>query len=538
MPNSTPFVIADEGECNTMEFQSQSEAMQSLLTHLAFKHDDYDTIKDAFEESTLFKGVTKWSDPNNGKWLRLEESEMKKAFKNAGKSMDAEPTSDDVAAVPVSTPVSVATPLVVAPVMHEQEEGFDVDPVSGEKIPCFDTRTMKGIYKKVVDLMTAGTTMPPQFTYGIIKTVVGALLAGKVKFASLDDAQPTFYFIAIGRTGSSKGWSWRRLKDNLLNARGLQEPILRKLKFVNSADSAAGIRDFFFDEPLDASMLIFIDEIKSLGNKANSKKQPEILDLIGELSNSRSLSRVKARRNQKESGAKSRDDADLACIICAPSADSIATAFAGRMDEGFNDRLFPEYAIPQKAGAQPKIDVGARDALHGELSELVKHYRGLTIGITDEATAALEAFWTTQTDAVQRKVRFKTELELDAYMNAIGRHVDAVELEDMQDAITNFVRRLVIREVNLTKEHKTDVGRYLSIFKRLAAKVQAKLDAGCDPWFCGLSERDFINDSNAYRNDEDDIALRALQSFKSHLEPITRTFNGRQRVRYIPSQRD
>jgi hypothetical protein len=165
----------------------------------------------------------------------------------------------------------------------------------------------------------------------------------------------------------------------------------------------------------------------------------------------------------------------------------------------------------------------------------VQYYKGRTVGITDEATAAIEAFWGTQTDAVQRKVRYKTDLELDAYMNAIGRHVDAVELEDVQDAITNFVRRLAIREAYLTKEHKSDVGRYLAIFKRLAAKMEVKMLPGVDPWFVAMSERDFMTASNAHRDDEEDIALKALGSFaRVYLESITRDVNGRKRTRFYP----
>jgi hypothetical protein len=535
-PGAMPFVIADDEECNTMEFPSQSEARFSLLTYLALKHgDDPDAIRDELEESTLFQGITKWNDSEHGSWERLQKTEIPRAIAGAAKFKGPRASSPDHVGIAAST---VQT-LVVNPTPAQVHvEGFDVDPVSGEKISCFDRSTVKGIYKDVVDLVTAGTTMPPQFPYGVIKTVVGALLAGKVKFAAMDDAFTTRYFLAIGRTGSGKGWSWRRMEPILSPAGYMDTSLLKRLKVVNSADSAAGIRDLFFDEPQDQAMLIFIDEVRSLGNKASGKKQPEILDLMGELANSRSVSRVKARKNKKESGAATMHGADLACIMCAPSADSIATAFTGRMDEGFNDRLIPEFAIPPRAGGKPALDMESCFLLHEKIRDLIQYYKGRTVGITEEATAAIEACWESQPEKVMRKVRFKAELELDAHLNAIGRHADNVELEDVLDAITNFTRRLEIRDAFLVKENKSDVGRYISIFKRLADKMLPEMTEGRDPWEYAMSKRDFLTDSHAYRDDELDIAERAWSSFASNfLQIITKEVQGQVRAKYYPAPR-
>jgi ABC-type dipeptide/oligopeptide/nickel transport system ATPase component len=56
--------------------------------------------------------------------------------------------------------------------------------------------------------------MAPQFAFVIAKTVVGARMAGKVKFENLD-VEPRFYTALIGETGSGKGEAWRRMEQIL-----------------------------------------------------------------------------------------------------------------------------------------------------------------------------------------------------------------------------------------------------------------------------------------------------------------------------------
>ena len=73
-----------------------------------------------------------------------------------------------------------------------------------DPVPPFDPSVVNGIYKKFVEIATRGTTMAPQFVYAIAKTVVGARMAGKVKFENLD-VEPRFYTALIGETGSGKG---------------------------------------------------------------------------------------------------------------------------------------------------------------------------------------------------------------------------------------------------------------------------------------------------------------------------------------------
>ena len=83
-----------------------------------------------------------------------------------------------------------------------------------EVIPEFDPSVINGIYSKFVELVTRGTTLAPQFPYVLAKTVVGARMAGKVKFEHLD-VEARYYTALIGETGSGKGEAWRRIEKIL-----------------------------------------------------------------------------------------------------------------------------------------------------------------------------------------------------------------------------------------------------------------------------------------------------------------------------------
>jgi hypothetical protein len=128
-----------------------------------------------------------------------------------------------------------------APSSLSNSETGEIDP-----IPPFDPSVINGIYKRFVDVATHGTTLAPQFIYSIAKNIVGAKMAGKVRFEDLD-VEPRFYTALIGETGSGKGEAWRRVFQ-ILNVEG-QIGNVAGIKIVNSADSGAGIRDTFFEPP-------------------------------------------------------------------------------------------------------------------------------------------------------------------------------------------------------------------------------------------------------------------------------------------------
>jgi hypothetical protein len=175
-----PFVIEDT-HGNKVTAPSQSEADMSLATLLAMKHHDAELIDDDFRESSLYRV----------KWERLGEKTILKALETA-KRLESK-TGQFIGAAANDGTGSIPAEFTV------REEDF---------VPEFDESVITGIYRDIVTLSVAGTTVPPQFAFLNAKIYFGARLAGKATFEGLD-CDSSYYGTTIGVTGTSKGESWR-----------------------------------------------------------------------------------------------------------------------------------------------------------------------------------------------------------------------------------------------------------------------------------------------------------------------------------------
>jgi len=421
----------------------------------------------------------------------------------------------------------VATETDATPQSTPQSIVEEVDEMSEAAIPPFDPSVMNGIYAKFVELVTRGTTLSPQFTYVIAKTIVGARMAGKVKFQNLDE-EPRFYAALIGATGSGKGEAWRRTAKILQpdGALGTCE-----IKIVNSVDSGAGLKDLFFDPPVEQPVLVYIDEIESLGNKSKDTRNPGILDSMIELADSTSISRVLAKG--KNGGSKTKNDARLVMVMCGQEGTAYTKALAGRAKQGLWDRFYPEYGVPQETGDLPPVDETDAIKLLIELNKL--DYSG-TVAMSAEAKAHIDDFWKSQPGDVRKKARFKKNLQLDAYMSAFGRGVRTVEPEDAAIAVKIFTRQLIIRRVCFSTEVPDRTGYYIGLLKNIIGHMERRIAAGEPPAQVAKSRRDFETETNSFRVNEGHIFERAWQVHSAvYLEKFTvKGANGHSYVKFLP----
>jgi len=406
-----------------------------------------------------------------------------------------------------------------------------VDELSVDTIPAFQPHWVTGIYKKFVNVITRGTTMTPQFAFLAAKVVVGAKMAGKVKFENLD-VEPRYYGAAIGETGSGKGEAWRRMMQ-ILNAQGLVGGSSGGcgIKIINSADSGAGLKECFFDPPENQPVICYVDEVEGLGNKATATRNPAILDTMIELADSTMISRMLAKKR------KTKDDARLAMFMCGQDGDTYMKAFAGRTKLGMYDRLYPEYGVPVEAGELPPIPVVEAYNLLTELNRL--DYSGV-MTMSQDAKDSFANFWDSQPKEVRTKARWKKNVMLDAYMAAFGRGSKQVEADDMDIALQLLQRQLIIRKVCFRSEVPDKVGFYLGKCKDITNRMKKQLEAGMATSDVALSRRDYETLTNAYRDNEEHHFEKAWMTHaKVHLSEFEiQKANGQRYKKFLPQASD
>jgi hypothetical protein len=403
------------------------------------------------------------------------------------------------------------------------------DENSEAAIPPFDPTVINGIFKKIVELVCRGTTLEPQFAFVIAKAVVGIRMAGHVKFEDLD-VETRYYIALIAQTGGGKGEAWRRIFKILCPE---YVKIGCRIKIINSADSGAGLKDLFFEEPTREPVLCYIDEVESLGNKSKDTRNPGILDTMIELADSTSISRVLAKR--QGGGSKTKHDARLCMVMCGQDGNVYMKAFAGRTKLGWYDRLYPEYGVPQETGDLPPISPADAIEILTELNAL--DYSGM-MKMSPGAKTCLDDFWSAQPGEVRKKARWKKNLMLDAYVSAFGRGIKTVDTEDVGIAVKIFVRQIVIRRVHFTTEVPDRTGYYIGLIKNIIVRMERRLAAGVPIGQVAKSRRDFETETHAFRDNEGHLFARAWDVHsRVYLTAVqVKKANGQAYTKYLPSE--
>jgi hypothetical protein len=422
----------------------------------------------------------------------------------------------------------------IAPAANYVSEPLSGDYTEESDIPPFDPSVIgqDNIFRRFVDLISAGTGIPDQYAFAIAKAVVGMRMDGHVTFQG-HDIRPNFYVALIGATGTGKSVAWKRMLDIIrpagyISANG-HSPCF--IKLIDSFDSGAGLKDAFFEYPETEPILCFVDEVEDLGSKASSTRQPEILTTIIQLKEGTTISRILAKKPKR-----TKSDAKLGMVICGQEGMIFTKALAGRTKLGLWDRMYPEFAVTQESTNLPKIDFAKAFDLLTELNSL--DY-SITMTLSFEATSILETFWASlaKTD---RKIRWKNDLIVDAFMSAFGRHAKEVSGDDVIAAVKIARRQIIIRKVCFTTEVPDKTGYYLGLIKRITEKMEKRLVAGDSQDSVAMSKRDYLTVTHAFRDNEDHWFEKAWSVHeKVFLQKVkVRKSNGQEYEKYLPSLYD
>lgn len=414
-----------------------------------------------------------------------------------------------------------ATPAAALPDVDEQEI----------VIPPFDPSVMVGIVKDIVDLACDGTSMAPQFAFLAARTIVGALMTARGVTFKDTDVDGLMIAAAIGETGSSKGWAWKRvLRIFQLAAQQLSMLNGFGAKIMDGIDSGAGLKDFFFEAPEDQPVIAYIDEIADFGDKAHPTRNPGIVTGVLELADSRSVSRTLAGKKKHKSNAY------FAMYACGQDGETYMMSVPGKKKMGFFDRARPEYSQPSIAGKTPDIDPLKATHLYRILMSMIGAFQALTLDA--DADQAIEEFWGVQPSEIATKVRLKKHIKVDAFMSAFSRSSKTVELEDVERAIHIFNREIVIRRKCFTDELPDRGAYYLSKMKKLTDRMSRQLAAGSLPYIVARSRSDYEDFTGAYKDNDDMLFDRVWQvHVRSRLREVQiEGKNGRMYKKFLPER--
>lgn len=501
----------------SLTFPSQSEADMSFANVLAVVHEcDVAKMEDDLRKSPLMRE----------KWERLMESQFEKAIAWA-KSLKKENIPTGVADPPAVAQAQAAADLA-ADASKDAEGTFPF----GDGIPEFNDGWISGSFRKMVDAICNGTTIPTQFVWHATKAMVCSILTKhQTKLEDCESART--YFVVFGETGTGKGLSFRRTQKLVDAVRGLNPFV----KIITSIDSQAGIRDAFFDMPNDQNLpiLFFANEVKNIGHKSDSKKNPDILDALVELADETTVTVTKAKKSLKAKACKSRENSWLLAYVCSQDKEAFATAFPRTKDQGLPDRFVPEYSPRIEAGSLPELNF----ALGAEgLEEIIKTVQSAkTSGLTlsAEAKATFQEVWNRQEPQYKTSPRFRQQFMLEVYLKAIGEGRTVALPSDVLVANEIVERRKPIRQKYLDEQIPNQAGVYTSRLKAIHADMFRQLRRGIRWETVALSKRDLATMTQAYKEADLSTFNQAWNSMKSFWTPVgVKANNGHTYAKYVP----
>ena len=438
----------------------------------------------------------------------------------------------------IPEPVVSSTPVVISSSIPGVSDALLAElcapiPECSEEseIPEFDSSVIgqDNFFRRFVDLVSTGNGIPDQFAFAIAKAILGTRMDGLTKFANRS-LRPNLYVALIGETGTGKSEAWRRALQ-IIRPKGSQSGhhSPSKMKLIDSFESGAGLKDYFFEEPASEPILCYIDEVEDLGIRTTATRQPEILTTLIQLKEGTVISRTKAGKPSRR-----KDDARLSMIMCGQEGPIFMRALAGRSKLGLWDRMYPDYA--RKGVVTGLHEISAEESIN-LLTELNSFDYDVTLNLSDAAKHLMAKFWGSLGN---QNARWKNDFLLDAFFAAFARHSTDVSIEDAISAIRIARRQIIIRRVCFTSEVPDKTGYYLSLLKKITAMMETALAKGHPEGEVARSHRDFLTLTHAFRDNEEHLFKRAWDVYQPvYLRKVqVQRANGQLYDKYLPALHD
>lgn len=154
------------------------------------------------------------------------------------------------------------------------------DPEADESIPNLSLKAIEGDYVgDLANAITAGTFIPASFARADLKTIMGAMLDGKIAFPGEETIHTRHWTgIVSSRPGAGKSVCWNRcviLLGELMKKHDIKFP---PAGYMSSGEHAVKV----LAEHDNKSHILYFDEMKSLfekGNQGGSTLFPKLLEL-------------------------------------------------------------------------------------------------------------------------------------------------------------------------------------------------------------------------------------------------------------------
>lgn len=507
---SHPFVI--DNRIGQLEYPSQSEADLAFCTVLAIMHNgDADKIWDEYFDSAMVR--EKWLS-REGDFRRLTIAKAIESAKSRTQHQNpvVEPPIPNAALAPVSQAQVQANVAAEA-----SRDVVGMFPKPTDAIPPFDDSLLVGVSRKIADAVCGGTTIPRQYGSHVAKMMLSAIMTTyKIKLEGCDS--PRSYFIVFGDTGTGKGEgeAFRRWMS-ILNC-WTAKPFVY---ITDTIDSEAGLRDAFFDIPesRNAPLLYFVDEVLTLGQKADGKKNPEIIGGIIEFANKTTASRTKAKRGKNDQAMKVRPDSWLLLYACAQDGEAFATAFPRKKKQGLPDRFIPEYSAKVDAGDLPEPNFAlGMEAIAEAVGIAEKLKNG--ISVSQDVRDQIAAIWNSQPDEMRKSPRLRQQFLLEMYFATFARGSAVAEAQDLAVAVKWFERQKAIRAVFFSEEIPDMVGVYTQRLRKVLEGMIKDLRSGKHLGEVAQSFRDLATTTSAYKDNDLTTFKRAWEAMIPFLVEI------------------